>query len=106
MSRRVLQLESQHPIIFDGLKAEVWVITMRNNVDIAYMRNMMPGVFYTVNLQQDQFGGHRFTWPSGCFNAATIDPTPGSVTTQNFIADSQRQLFANMTATWTKETTP
>ena len=104
--RRALYLQSQNIITLDGVKAEVWFIALHNNVDVSYMKNIMPGVLYTVILQQDQIGGHKFTWPTQCFNAITPDPLPGSVTTQNFIGNSDRQLIANMTGTWTKETTP
>ena len=99
MRRRSLTFDSRHPMTFDGLNAECWFITMHNNVSIAYIKNMMPGVLYSFEFEQDSVG-HYFAWPSQCLNAIIVDPAPNSRTVQNFIANSSRQLIANMPGTW------
>lgn len=98
--RRTLELQSQDALTFDGLHAECWIISMHNNVDVSYMKNMTPGVLYTFMFRQDHFGGHSFQWPGGCANAMMVDPAANSTTVQNFIASSDRQLYANMPGTW------
>lgn len=89
-------------MLFDGLKAQCFVINLHNNVTGAQVRmmNIVPGVLYTFIFRQQ--GSFTFEWPSLCRNTAPVDPEPGSTTVENFIGNTDGHMDADITGTWHK----
>lgn len=99
MSRPIQTLDSSDPVIFDGNVAVCFIVLMNSYVNNAKVRNIAPGVLYTMIFQQDADGNHEFVWPGSCLNAAAIDTKPGAFTVQNFIGNTGGSLQANLPGT-------
>jgi hypothetical protein len=100
MNRPIKTLSSDSPV-FDGYEAVVWVVNMSSRVDDAQVRNITPGVLYTIIIQQDGEGGRVFNWPSNCTNAPTVNLAPNGTTVANFIGmQDALSIFPNAPATW------
>lgn len=95
MNRLVIIFDSALPVVFDGTLAQTFVVDLHNTVIKSRAKNIAPGVLYTVVVHQDDIGYHNFYWPDNCRNAASVDPAPGSTTTQNFIGTPGGFLDAN-----------
>lgn len=100
MSREIIMLDSALPLVFDGNRAQCFVVKMRNTVTKARVKNVAPGVIYTFMFNQDGSGNHRFAWPQQCLNATAVNPSPFALTVVHFIGDANGNLDANMAATW------
>jgi hypothetical protein len=98
--RPILQLEAFNNMLFDGITAACWIVSLHTSVGTARVRNIIPGQLYTVVFMQDQVGGHLFTWPSQFHNAKTVNLTAHAITLQNFIGLAGGDLYANMPGTW------
>jgi len=100
MNRPVQRLDSSFPIVLDGFAAVVWVVFLHNSVRQATVKNITPGVLYTVVIQQDEAGGRNFSWPSGCVNPPPINTAPFGMTTANFIGTTIGEMTVNAPASW------
>jgi len=100
MNRPVKNLDSSFPIVFDGLEAVVWVVFLHNPVRQVSVKNITPGVLYSIVVQQDEKGGYNFVWPSDAINAPPINTTPYGCTSANFIGTAAGALTSNTAATW------
>lgn len=93
---------SQRPVLFNGLEAVCWELTMSNGLTPSQIqvRNISPGQLYTVIFVQDAKGGHTFGWPDVFKNATPINPYPLAKTVQNLIGDTSGFLLAVPTGAW------
>jgi hypothetical protein len=104
MTRTIRTLDSSNAMMFDGITAAVWQISMTTDVVTPpRLVNIIPGVQYTVIFVQGE-NPHSFVWPAGCKNPVPIDLKPLSRTTQNFIGYFGNVMLANLPGSWTEET--
>lgn len=89
-------------VVFDGLRAVAWTVLMKNSVPASgvIFKNIAPGQLYTFIFEQDAEGGHRFEWPQQVRNSMSIDPDPGAVSVQNYVASTGGVLFPNLPGAW------
>lgn len=102
MTRFIAIFDSASPLVFDGTRAQCFVVVLHNTVMQARLKNIIPGLLYTFVLQQDSIGNHRFVWPQTCKQAMPVDPKPDAVTVQNFVGNSDGSLYANAAGTWSE----
>jgi hypothetical protein len=100
MTRPFQSVPSSPPPIFDGRTVMTWRVDMSNDVTEAVMKNVVPGLLYVFIIVQNGAGGHNFTWPANCVNAAPVDQDPNSTTVQKFIGDNTGTLHASIPGTW------
>jgi hypothetical protein len=101
MTRTIQYLDAGGAMIFDGLAAAVWQISMTADVtNPPRVTNIIPGALYTFIFVQDA-APSTFAWPAACKNPIAVDLAPLSTTTQNFIGYSGNVLYANLPGTWT-----
>jgi hypothetical protein len=87
-------------VVFDGLQAVCWFVSMTSNITMPRVINTAPGQLYTFVFTQDAVGGHVMNWPSNCHNAASIDPAPGATTVQNFVGNTGGVLEPDTSSSW------
>ena len=99
VNRPYQTLGSSGALVFDGLKAVCWFVSMTSDISAPRVINTAPGQLYTFVFTQNDIGGHVMNWPANCTNAAPIDPAPDSTTVQNMIGDTGGVLRANIPPT-------
>jgi hypothetical protein len=99
MNRPFQNLASSGTLLFDGLKAVCWFVTMNTDISSPRIINIAPGQLYTFVFAQSATGGHVMNWPANCINAAPIDPAPNSITVQNFVGNTGGLLYTNIPPT-------
>jgi len=87
-------------MLFRGIDAEVWEVTLTGDVTSSIGRFMTPGRLYTFIVIQDNVGNHAFPWPVAAINGTPVDQTPNSVTVQNFIGGYSGRLDGHVPGTW------
>lgn len=90
---------------FDGGTVTSWKIILTQDVNQAYLTNILPGNLYTFIIVQDAAGGHFFQWPSGpppagLHNGPYINQAPNATTIQTFVADENSQMYPIGPATY------
>jgi hypothetical protein len=73
---------------------------MVHTVMNARVRNIAPGVLYTMIFHQNGAGGHSFRWPAQCQNAGNIATAAYATTVQNFIGIAGGRMDGNIGPTW------
>ena len=99
-NRPFTNIESGGAIAFDGLQAVCWFIHMRSDINSSRVVNISPGQLYTFVFTQDATGNHNLTWPANCINGIPINPTPNSITVQNFVGMTGGLLYGNILGMW------
>jgi hypothetical protein len=81
-----------------------WLLTLAGDVttstvDTSALTNSGRPIV-TLRLCQDQSGAHAFAWPASVLNHGTVDPHPGSCSTQTFVFDGTNfQALGNLLVT-------
>lgn len=88
-------------LVINGLLGTTYDLTLTGNVAVTTFNNVQAGVVYTLILVQDGVGGRTFAYPGNLFGGGPIDPDPGSVTTQSFVARANGNLYATGPAIYT-----
>jgi hypothetical protein len=94
-----MNFSSAAPMVFDGTLAVCFVVHLHNSVSNAKVKNIVPGMLYTFMFHQDAKGGHVFSWPINCRNAADVGRRPGQISIHNFIGNEDGYLDANLPQT-------
>jgi hypothetical protein len=82
------------PVLFDASQTTHFSFLLTGNCTASIV-GLTPGVVVTFILQQDNTGGHTFTWPSTVNNlstssvrgAGTIGATANKASSQRFVFD-------------------
>jgi hypothetical protein len=85
---------------FDASTYPSFRLTLQGDVDSSTITGQQPGNLYTFIIDQDDTGGHAFTWPPEFLNASPINQDPDSITIQTFIVDEDLTFYPIAGATY------
>jgi hypothetical protein len=71
---------------FPGDQYHTWGFRLTGDVTSSSLSGIVAGNLYTFLITQDGTGGWAFTWPTLVQGESIVDPEPGSLTVQTFIA--------------------
>jgi hypothetical protein len=71
---------------FPGDQFTAWGLNMTQDVTASTLSGIMAGNLYTFIITQGGGGNWKFTWPSNVLDPTPVNPTPGGLTVQTFVA--------------------
>lgn len=71
---------------FPGDQYTAWGLNMTQDVTSSTVSGIIQGNLYTFIITQGGGGSWKFKWPSLVLDPMPVNPTPGGVTTQTFVA--------------------
>lgn len=83
--------------VFNASSSTGFRMLLTNNVTSSTLTGLSAGKKITFVLQQDGAGGRSFVFPTNVHGAGTVDPTGLSVSTQEFIVDTDNVTLRPLT---------
>lgn len=99
--RRIIQIEAEQTTLVDALQGEIFFVRLNTSIQQLIVKNVSPGQLYLFVFTQDVVGGRTVQWGNQTLNGSPVNPAPGTITVQSFVARGGAILQANLVATWT-----